>query len=532
MPTIIVSYRREDSRHITGRIVDRLEQHYGKGQVFMDIDAIPYGMDFRQHLRNMLDRCDVLVAVVGPHWIGADASGQPRISDPTDWVRIEIETALSKDIPVIPVLIDRAHMPKPHELPESLRDFAYRQGADLDTGRDFHPHMDRLIHAISESVVRREAEAKRRKDEDESHRQHEAAEQKRKEDEERLRQEAKAKRPAEEEPRPLEETAEQKRTRAEEHQLSDPIEPRQKSLPRRALLIALAMLGIGIWFASRQFSPPVQAPAPQAPAAGSIDQPHDVQPPATPAPGQSAQSASAIADLASCKNLSGDTAIAACSRAITSGMLSGTDLVLAFLNRGAEYYQQQDYDHAIADFNDGIKLDPRYALAFYNRGLAYKAKQDYDHALADYGEAIKLDPEYALAFRGRGNAYYAMQDYDRALTDYNEAIKLDPDSAVEFNNRGNAYYAKQDYDHAIADYNEAIKLDPKYALAFYNRGLIYSTTQDYDRAIAEFTEAIKLNPKYAKALYKRGLARQQKGDRGGGASDLAAARAIDPNVGK
>jgi hypothetical protein len=155
MPTIIISYRRSDSKWITGRIADRLERDYGKGDVFVDIDAIPLGMDFREHLRNVLDRCDVLLAIVGPNWLARDESGQPRIFDPADWVRVEIETALAKNIPVIPVLIDRAPMPKVSELPESMHSFAFRQAADLDTGRDFHVHMDRLVRAISRSAEQR-----------------------------------------------------------------------------------------------------------------------------------------------------------------------------------------------------------------------------------------------------------------------------------------------------------------------------------------------------------------------------------------
>jgi hypothetical protein len=149
MPAILVSYRRDDSKWITGRIVDRLKQHYGRDNVFMDIDAIPVGRDFREHLRNTLDRCDVLLAIVGPRWLVADKAGRPRILDAADWVRIEIETALTKKIPVIPVLIDDAGMPRPDELPETLQDFAYRQAAVIDTDRDFHTHVDRLIQGIT-----------------------------------------------------------------------------------------------------------------------------------------------------------------------------------------------------------------------------------------------------------------------------------------------------------------------------------------------------------------------------------------------
>jgi len=157
MATIVISYRRDDSKWIAGRIFDRLEGHYGKGSVFMDIDSIPLGLDFREHLRETLARCDVLLAVVGPNWLGRTAAGE-RIADETDWVRIEIEAALAKNIPVIPVLIDNSRMPKPDELPEGLRNFAFRQAAGVDTDH-FRPHMDRLISSIDQHLVRLQAAA-------------------------------------------------------------------------------------------------------------------------------------------------------------------------------------------------------------------------------------------------------------------------------------------------------------------------------------------------------------------------------------
>ncbi len=96
--------------------------------------------------------------------------------------------------------------------------------------------------------------------------------------------------------------------------------------------------------------------------------------------------------------------------------------------------------------------------------MAYAAKQDYERAIADFNEAIRLDPKSAVTFHFRGLAYAAKQDYDRAIADYDEAIRLDPKSAtIPVYDRGQAYAAKQDYDRAIADFNEAIKLDPKFA---------------------------------------------------------------------
>lgn len=260
MPTIIISYRRDDTRHITGRIFDRLEQHYGKGQVFMDIDNIPYGMDFRRHLLNTLDACDALVAIVGPNWIGADATGEPRICDPTDWVRIEIEIALSKDIPVIPVLIDRARMPKPHELPEIIEDFAYRQGADLDTGRDFNQHMDRLIHAISQGMAHRLVETKQR-GEDEERRKQQAAEEKRRKEAERQQQEAEARRRDGQEVRRQREDAPRRRTESVGRaQQATEAKARQRQTVPVIVTSVFVLAALGLAFAAVLWS---RAPSPQ-----------------------------------------------------------------------------------------------------------------------------------------------------------------------------------------------------------------------------------------------------------------------------
>jgi uncharacterized membrane protein HdeD (DUF308 family) len=150
MATIILSYRREDTELMVGRICDRLRDHYGRDSVMMDIDSIPYGLDFRKHIREALKRCDLMIAIIGPHWAALNEQGQSRLIDETDWIRIEIEAALAKDVPVIPVLVNGAPMPKPRELPETMQDLAFRQAAPLDMRRDFHTHMDRLIGVMDE----------------------------------------------------------------------------------------------------------------------------------------------------------------------------------------------------------------------------------------------------------------------------------------------------------------------------------------------------------------------------------------------
>jgi tetratricopeptide (TPR) repeat protein/tRNA A-37 threonylcarbamoyl transferase component Bud32 len=169
----------------------------------------------------------------------------------------------------------------------------------------------------------------------------------------------------------------------------------------------------------------------------------------------------------------------------------------AFRNRGLAWYNKKDYDKAIQDYNEAIRLDPNYAYAFHNRGLAWYNKKDYHKAIHDYTEAIRLDPKYAGAFNSRGVAWYYKKAYDKAIEDYNEAIRLNPKYAGAFNDRGLAWYYKKAHDKAIEDYNEAIRLNPKYAGAFNNRGVAWREKKEYEKAIEDFSEGVFLDPNHA-----------------------------------
>ncbi len=121
MPKIFISYRRDDSGGRAGRLYDRLIDPFGQGQVFMDVDAIHPGLDFVDVVREAVGSCDALIAIIGREWLGAsDGSGRKRLENPEDLVRLEIATALERDIHVIPVLVQGARMPVPPDLPEVL----------------------------------------------------------------------------------------------------------------------------------------------------------------------------------------------------------------------------------------------------------------------------------------------------------------------------------------------------------------------------------------------------------------------------
>ena len=97
MPTIVISYRRTDSSAVAGRIFDRLIAHYDEESVFLDIDNIPFGIDFRAHIQQTLQGADVVLAIIGANWLGVSPGGGTRMCEPTDPVRIEIETALDSE---------------------------------------------------------------------------------------------------------------------------------------------------------------------------------------------------------------------------------------------------------------------------------------------------------------------------------------------------------------------------------------------------------------------------------------------------
>lgn len=153
MSKIFLSYRREDSADVTGRIDDRLVQQFGREAVFVDVDSIPFGVDFRKHLDDQVAKCDVFLAVIGPDWTGTkDGKGKSRLEDPRDFVRIEIESALKREIPIIPVFVRGAKFPATERLPTNVHDLSYRNGLEVRSGHDFHKDMNRLIEFLKQQV--------------------------------------------------------------------------------------------------------------------------------------------------------------------------------------------------------------------------------------------------------------------------------------------------------------------------------------------------------------------------------------------
>jgi tetratricopeptide (TPR) repeat protein len=270
-------------------------------------------------------------------------------------------------------------------------------------------------------------------------------------------------------------------------------------------------------------------------------------------------------DNITCANASGDAAIAACGRAIASRKFKGIDLAQLYYNRGVEYAVKGECDRAIADYNQAIRLDPKYVLAYNKRGDCFTRQGSNFRALEDYAKAIELDPTNSRVYFNRGDIFRKEGDFDRAISEYTESIRLEPKDADAFNRRGIAHLRKGEYERAITDQTEAIRFNPKHAKAFNDRcwaativgralqqaladcneslrldgndpdaiasrGFTYLKLGQLADAIVDYDAALKVAPKHASSLYGRGVVKLRQGDVEGGNADLATATAIQANI--
>jgi hypothetical protein len=149
---VFMSYRREETAYAAAWLYDRLAKRFSGGQVFKDVDSIELGDDFVEEITRAVDSCDVLLALIGDRWLTiADAEGKRRIDNAEYFVRLEIEVALTRNVRVIPVLVEGARMPRADELPTSIAKLAHRQALELSASR-FEFDLSRLLRALDSTL--------------------------------------------------------------------------------------------------------------------------------------------------------------------------------------------------------------------------------------------------------------------------------------------------------------------------------------------------------------------------------------------
>jgi len=225
-----------------------------------------------------------------------------------------------------------------------------------------------------------------------------------------------------------------------------------------------------------------------------------------------------------------DARIKGCTALIDASDRKATALAIAYNNRGNAYAAKTDYDRAIQDFDQSIKLNPGYAKPFNNRGVAYLRKGEPDLAIAAFDEAIKLNANYSEAFANRAEAYLKQYKYDRAVHDYDEAIRIAPDLDAVWSGRCWARAILGALQQALEDCNKALQARAN-AAAYDSRGLIHLKMGQFGAAADDFSSALQFDPRLASALYGRGLARLKQGDKVNGETDIATAKAIQANIG-
>lgn len=154
---------------------------------------------------------------------------------------------------------------------------------------------------------------------------------------------------------------------------------------------------------------------------------------------------------------------------------------------------KRDYDQAIADFSEAIRLSPRYRSAYVNRASAWYNQREYDKSIADYDQAILLDPKDFATHFNRALNWNAKGQYEQAIADYTKAIDIDPRSATAYKSRAQAWQKKGMPEKALSDYNRLIELDPAKASGYNGRGLFRQALGEYRAAMADYAKAIELD---------------------------------------
>ena len=175
-------------------------------------------------------------------------------------------------------------------------------------------------------------------------------------------------------------------------------------------------------------------------------------------------------------------------------------------NRGNAKNSMGDYEGAIADYGQALKINPQLADTYINRGIAKNRMGGHEGAIADYDRALEINPQLAEAYISRGVAKDGMGNYEDAIADYNRALEINPQDAAVYHNRGSTKSNMGDHKSAIADYDRALEINPQLAEAYYNRGNAKNHMGNHEDAIADYDRALKIDPYHKNTIHNRAIA--------------------------
>ena len=199
------------------------------------------------------------------------------------------------------------------------------------------------------------------------------------------------------------------------------------------------------------------------------------------------------------------------------------------LHRGQQAMDKGDFDQAVRQLTEALRLDPKCSEAYQARGWVYAEQGELAQAVADYSEALRLQPQSAETWCNRGDAYAKLGEPARALADLQRAIELAPKLVEARLVRAYVYVDREEFDKALADYSEALRLAPDNAHAHVQRANCFLAKKQYQPAIADLDVVLRLEPKNVPAWGARGSARLSLGDYRGGIADLETAVRLNPH---
>jgi tetratricopeptide (TPR) repeat protein len=472
---IFISYRRDDAAYVTGHINDLLRKEFGNEAVFTDVDNIALGVDFRAVLDQTVSQCQVLLAVIGTEWLTvSDQDGRSRLEDPADFVRIEIESALKRDVPVIPLLVSGAKMPAAEDLPESLRGFAFRNGTQIRPAPDFNVDMARLIKNLQRHFdeIRTEATTDPIRDRELNEERSPA--------EVDVQQDSPSKRSGSSEISVQVGEEERARRQAE---LGIGHDETKKRWTKRLGLIAIVVLAGASWYYVDRIQETTQAVLTPVETAifeteENLDASDDAEanrtddtdsmgevevgpPTSLPAAAMDDAIFEPVPETES--NTVGET-----SDQPDANLEAVTDAT-AVLSAEADAVDEIVADAEAGPAASNDTATDTGASEFIGEGVRLAAIGEHEAAIQNFDEAIRLDEERSFVYKQRGASYKALGQYEAAITDYNEAIRLNGEDVNAYYNRGVSQYALQDYAAAIADFDVVIQSDPEFVNAYSRR---------------------------------------------------------------
>ncbi len=172
---------------------------------------------------------------------------------------------------------------------------------------------------------------------------------------------------------------------------------------------------------------------------------------------------------------------------------------MTFNSRGSAWGKKGNYDKAIADFEEAIRIDPKDQMPRINRRIAWNLQKAWDKIIADCDTSIAENRRDADLFNWRGHSFFQKQDYDKALADYEEAIRLDPKFQVPRNNRRSVWEKKGEWEKVFAEHDAAIQADPQNVQLAMDRASAWGRRSDFEKQFADYELVILLDPKHAAA---------------------------------